>query len=162
MEMKDSGKRQQFEGGAVRDTAEGKPPYSLLPPYVWQYLPHGKWVTHFLLSRDVSYLDLLDIELLDTYGYDRLVRWLELGSKKYARFNWALGMGVSRCLDSLGRHLEALLKRKDDEDHAAAAMCNVSFIIHYLREIEAGRLDPKWNDLFDFNLYKQERVPNGN
>lgn len=29
--IKDSGKRQSFKGGAVRDTAEGKPRYELIP-----------------------------------------------------------------------------------------------------------------------------------
>jgi len=32
-EVKDSGKRQEFETGSVRDTAEGKGRYDLLPPY---------------------------------------------------------------------------------------------------------------------------------
>jgi ribosomal protein S27AE len=67
-------------------------------------------------------------------------------------------MYVTRCIDSLGRHLRALKDCKVDEDHAAAAMCNVSFIIHYIKEIEAGRLDPKWDDRFDFKLYAPSAV----
>ena len=31
-EIKDSGVREDFEGGAVRDTEEGKPRYDLIPP----------------------------------------------------------------------------------------------------------------------------------
>jgi hypothetical protein len=146
--MEDSGKRQQFDGGAVRDTAEGKPPYSLLPPYAWTALPYGEYVRDFVLSRDVVLLEDLFVRLVKDFGTLRFVRWLELGSQKYSRFNWAKGMYVSRCLDSLGRHLEALKAGLTNEDHAAAVMCNVAFIVHYVREMEAGRLDPKWNDLW--------------
>ena len=31
-EIEDSGKRQEFEGGAVRDTEDGKPRFDLIPP----------------------------------------------------------------------------------------------------------------------------------
>jgi hypothetical protein len=100
-------------------------------------------------------MEALFEELVASYGLDRFVRWLELGAKKYDRFNWAKGMYVTRCLDSLGRHLRDVMLGKEDEDHIAATMCNVAFIIHYIREIEARRLDSKWDDRFDFNLRKQ-------
>ena len=41
MPMHDSGHRQQFNGGAVRDTAEGKPRPDLLSPFAMRRL--GQW-----------------------------------------------------------------------------------------------------------------------
>ena len=41
--MKDSGERQQFSTGAVRDTAEGKPMLSLISPFAMRRLGH--WLT---------------------------------------------------------------------------------------------------------------------
>jgi hypothetical protein len=40
--MHDSGKRQQFKTGAVRDTAEGKPRIDLISPFALDRL--GKWL----------------------------------------------------------------------------------------------------------------------
>jgi len=40
--MKDSGSRQEFETGAVRDTAEGKPRPDLISPYA--NLREGRWL----------------------------------------------------------------------------------------------------------------------
>lgn len=40
--MEDSGKRQQFDSGAVRDTADGKPRIDLISPYAqWRI---GEWL----------------------------------------------------------------------------------------------------------------------
>ncbi len=40
MKMKDSGKRQEFESGAVRDTADGKPRPDLQSPYAQERIGH--------------------------------------------------------------------------------------------------------------------------
>lgn len=154
--MKDSGERQQFEGGAQRDSAAGKPQFSLLSPHVWEKLPFGRDIALFLLHRDVLYLESAFDGMLGMWGYTGLLEWLRQGSLKYSRFNWALGMNLSRVFDSLGRHLCAVERGDIDEDHGSACMCNMMFLIHYIKEMDAGRLDPKWNDLFDFNLYNKE------
>lgn len=169
MEMKDSGKRQEFEGGAVRDTAEGKPKMSLLSPHIYElaicgrspWAPEGhalygltKLVKDFMTTRDVYYLVEALKYCIEEIGVDRLCNWLELGAKKYEAFNWAKGMYITRCLDSLLRH--ARRWGSPDEDHPAAVMCNLMFIIHYVNEIEAGRLDPKWDDRFKFKQYAPE------
>lgn len=159
--MKDSGERQQFEGGAQRDTATGKPQFSLLSPVLWTNIGPdniGCYVRDYLLTGDIMYMNLLLDRLYERMGgEDRLLEWLRQGAAKYSRFNWALGLPVSRCLDSLGRHLRAVKAGKQDEDHEAASACNTMFIIHYHEMIRTGRLDPKWNDRFDFNLYKPEK-----
>lgn len=41
-EMHDSGKRQQFQTGAIRDAAEDKPRLELISP--WAYFRIGKWL----------------------------------------------------------------------------------------------------------------------
>ncbi len=149
----DSGKREQFDGGAQRDTAEGKPKFSLLSPWTWELVhqKYGLFVLVFLQNpKETGQLQDLLQALLSEIGIDRLCRWLELGAKKYSRFNWAKGMPLSRCIDSLGRHLDKAQRGvKDGEDHLAAAACNVMFLLHYCCEIQAGRMDAKWNDLGD-------------
>lgn len=115
--MHDSGKRQQFEGGAMRDTADGKPDLSLISPILMQRLGH----------------------------------WLTLGAKKYAPYNWAKGMPVMRCVASLLRHVYAWVMKQEDEDHLAAAACNVMFLMHYDQGMKDGWMDKeKWDDRPDF------------
>jgi hypothetical protein len=155
MEMKDSGERQQFDDGAMRDTAEGKPDMSLLGPYAWENLPHGTYVRDYMLTHDIQHMQKMFSLLVGTYSYARLCEWLRQGAVKYDRFNWARGMPISRCLASLGRHLLAMQNCADDEDHAAAAMCNVSFIIHYHRAIQDHMLPKHWDDVFEFNRMKE-------
>jgi hypothetical protein len=90
-------------------------------------------------------------DIMRTYGVARLCNWLELGAKKYRAFNWAKGMPMLRCFDSLGRHLAKLQAGEVDEDHLAAAMCNIMFILHYHEEVKAGRLSIQYFDIFDYN-----------
>ncbi len=150
-QLHDSGKREQFDGGAQRDTAEGKPKFSLLSPHAWVAVhpTYGLYVRNILLNpSNTNYLENLLLALLEHIGIARLCNWLELGAKKYSRFNWAKGMPLSRCIDSLGRHLDKAQRDVEDgEDHLAAAACNVMFLLHYCCEIQAGRMDAKWNDL---------------
>ncbi len=158
MEFKDSGERQQFEGGAQRDSATGKPQYHFFSPYLWPML-HPIWGRHirsFLLTKDVRFLYDCERAMREDVGLARLAEWLRLGALKYSEFNWAKGMTFTRVVDSLGRHFEKAWAGETDEDHGAAAYCNLMFLMHYVREIQEGRLDPKWDDLFNFNLYHPE------
>jgi hypothetical protein len=153
-EMKDSGKRQGFDTGAVRDTAEGKPDYGLLPPFAWSFVhpEYGNLVFLALIDEDpAGRFQQLYGQMITDMGTDRLLEWLRQGAEKYSAWNWAKGMPVSRCLASLGRHLAAMKRGDDDEDHGAAAMCNVSFIVHYLEGVAMGHLPPEINDLFNFD-----------
>ena len=131
-ELKDSGGRTSFESGAVRDSSEGKANMHWLPPFFWErYGQVGKRIKLFLQEGEVAHLKIALKSMISSYGLKRLCDHLEAGASKYAAFNWAKGMPVSRCLDSLGRHLESLRKGEEDEDHAAAAMCNLAFMVHY-------------------------------
>jgi hypothetical protein len=166
MEMKDSGERQQFEGGAQRDTATGKPKMGLLSPYAHKLCVRATvegslpidmraelhildWnITTYVLSKNCIYLQEAFEMLLTWYGFGRLCDWLEKGSIKYSAFNWAKGMPFSRVMDSYLRHRVRILD--NDEDHPAAMMCNLMFLWHYEHAIRDGLLPEKWNDLFSF------------
>jgi len=153
--LKDSGKRQEFTTGAVRDTAEGKLRWSLLPPRVWRLAMTPSacetwmmpYVFRYLHNADPTCLmDGLKEELTkNPPALQRLAEHLRKGAEKYQPFNWVKGIPVTRCLDSLGRHLNALCNDEKDEDHYAAALCNLVFIITYH---EQGR-----RELLDFPGY---------
>ncbi len=95
-EIKDSGARQEFASGAVRDITGQKPRPDLISPFFME----------------------------------RLGQHLGQGAKKYSPWNWAKGIPNSRCYESLMRHLMQFAKGDTDEDHLAAAACNLMFMIH--------------------------------
>lgn len=95
-EIKDSGERQEFASGAVRDITGQKPRPDLISPFFME----------------------------------RLGQHLGQGAKKYSAWNWAKGIPNSRCYESLMRHLMQFAKGYTDEDHLAAAACNIMFMIH--------------------------------
>lgn len=110
--MHDSGKREQFATGAIRDTSDGKGRFDLISPEV----------------------------------LFRLAAWVEQGAKKYEDRNWEKGIPISRCFNSAMRHLVKYLAGWDDEDHLAAVVCNVMFIMHfekYMPEMQDLRSDRK-------------------
>jgi hypothetical protein len=155
LQIKTSGAEQKFEQGAVRDTAANKPIMSLLSPHLFGThlaFQGGEYVRSFLLTRNPEHLEhLLDTMLAKPDGYEKLCLWLKLGAERYAPYNWTKGMPISRCVDSIGRHMLAMHRGATDELHDAALMCNLMFVIHYMHEIREGRLDPKWNDLWAYD-----------
>lgn len=70
-------------------------------------------------------------DLITPFGIDRLAKWYELGSAKYADRNWEKGMPFSRYVDSAKRHLNKFVMGMTDEDHLAAAAWNIFAIIHH-------------------------------
>lgn len=98
---KDSGERQQYASGMVRDTEEGKPRFDLLRPLGIPY--QEQMLTRFaeLLAR---------------------------GAEKYGDRNWEKARGqeeLNRYHSSAARHFEQWLAGEFDEDHAAAVMFNL-------------------------------------
>lgn len=163
-ELKTSGKEQSFSTGAVRDTADNKRQWHLVSPYFIQQAgfkePEHIGVLYainavclFILHRKIDNL----IEAF--YGldgkYDDMIAHLEKGAIRYKPFNWSLGLPISRCLDSLHRHLQALRMEQTDEDHRAAAKCNIMFIVHYLCAIKDGHLPKELDDMPDFKNIKE-------
>lgn len=79
-------------------------------------------------------------DLITPFGLDRLAKWYELGSSKYADRNWEKGMPFSRYLDSARRHLNKFVMGMEDEDHLAAACWNIMAIMHH-QELKQNELD---------------------
>ena len=103
----DSGKREEFASGMVRDTEEGKVRYDLLLPAA--------------LTEESS----------------MLIRWAKLltrGAVKYSADNWLKADGeaeFARAKSSLWRHFISYIRGVDDgEDHAAAIIFNLQVLEH--------------------------------
>jgi hypothetical protein len=100
-ETKDSGKREEYDSGMVRDTQDGKPRFDLLIP--------------------------LDVP----YRHQFLTRVAELlgrGAEKYSDRNWEKASGsaeLDRFKSSAHRHLMQWVAGESDEDHAAAVVFNL-------------------------------------
>lgn len=100
-ETKDSGAREEFDSGMVRDTEKGKARFDLI-------LPLGV-----------------------PYSEQMLTRFAELmarGADKYGDRNWERARGeeeLRRYHSSALRHLQQWVAGETDEDHAAAVMFNV-------------------------------------
>lgn len=103
-DIKDSGARQEFEGGAVRDTEDGKLDYSNL--FVW-FEPMGtRYAAHMTKGR-AKYPDP------------------EPGVPNWTLFE-ATPENLARTERSLDRHYKAYRMGKTDEDHAAAIIFNLN------------------------------------
>lgn len=102
--IKDSGARQEFDGGAVRDTEEGKLDFSNL--FVW-FEPMGtRYVAHMTKGRS-KYPDP------------------EPGVPNWSLFE-ATPETLARTERSLDRHYKAYRMGQTDEDHAAAILFNLN------------------------------------
>ena len=117
--LKDSGERQGFSTGSVRDTEEGKGQPSRIS-------------TLFLRKLAVH---------------------TQAGLAKYGDRNWEKGQPLSRYIDSMQRHLWAVMEGQDDEDHVAAMAWNVMAFVHTQMMIELGGLPADLNDLADYSAW---------
>lgn len=101
---KDSGERQQFGSGMVRDTDSGKPRFDLIVPEIMPY------------------------------DETMLYRWAALmgrGAEKYGDRNWEKAAGeeeLKRARGSVWRHFMQWYHGEEDEDHASAIFFNVAEI----------------------------------
>ena len=80
------------------------------------------------------------LELISPIFISRLGAWLAEGAKKYNDRNWERGIPADRSMGSLLRHINAHREGLTDEDHMAAAACNVMFIIHTEEMVRRGKL----------------------
>lgn len=100
-EVKDSGKRQEFASGMVRDTQDGKTDYTRVldgPMY-------DRWAIH-VTKGEIKYPDV-------SPGVP----------------NWTLASGEAekiRFKKSAARHFRQWLRGDTDEDHAAATFFNIN------------------------------------
>jgi hypothetical protein len=127
--IKDSGQRQEFDGGAMRDTEDGKLDYSNL--FVW-FEPMGtRYVEHMTKGRS-KYPDP------------------EPGVPNWSLFE-ATPETLARTQRSLDRHYKAYRMGLKDEDHAAAILFNLNLAEKIrqalaLAQIEAEGYDIAWAD----------------
>lgn len=112
-EVKDSGARQSFDTGAVRDTQDGKP-------------------------RIDAVLRWLPMEALM-----RVARHYQNGADKYDEDNYRKGIPASRCLSSAARHLFQYIKGDRSEDHLSAVVFNILCVILWEVEQRDDLLDTK-------------------
>ena len=98
---KDSGKREEYDSGMVRDTQDGKPRFDLL-------IPNGIPFRAQFLTR--------------------VAELLGRGAEKYSDRNWERASGseeLDRFQSSAQRHMMQWLTGESDEDHAAAVVFNL-------------------------------------
>ncbi len=100
-ETKDSGAREQYDSGMVRDTQDGKPRFDLL---ILRGIPYREQ----MLTRDAELL--------------------ARGAQKYGERNFEKAQGkeeLERYHSSALRHLMQWIAGETDEDHAAAVRFNI-------------------------------------
>ena len=142
--IKDSGTRQEFDSGAVRDIQEGKGRCDLLPLDVvaeyyyrafgeedsaWRTItPISKFVktgeSHWLMLALVAFVDESDF----TSHSDMFLavsKHFEEGAKKYGENNWQKGLPVRCYINSAIRHYLKWLRGDTDEPHDRAFVWNI-------------------------------------
>lgn len=117
-EIKDSGKRQEFSGGMVRDTTDGKVDYTR----VLDGPMFDRWAAH-LTKGERKYADI---------------------SPGVA--NWTLASGEAelvRFRKSAMRHFRQWLRGDTDEDHAAATFFNINGAEYVKERMRQSFVSPK-------------------
>jgi len=107
-QVKDSGKREQFESGMMRDTTEGKVDYTL----VLDGPMFARWAEH-LTKGAVKY---------------KKRNWMQAnGQAEYDRFR-----------ESAMRHFMQWIEGNTDEDHAAAVFFNINGACYVKDKLDQG------------------------
>ena len=132
--LKDSGNRQQFESGAVRDIQEGKGRCDLLPLDIVGDLldaPELKLIEKFKMTKDVKFLYEAIKYFAITTETDIYTLMLELskhfesGAVKYGENNWMKGIDLHCYLSSGARHFLEYKRGDTDEPHNRAFVWNM-------------------------------------
>ena len=139
--IKDSGKRTEFETGAVRDLREGKGRCDLMPLHViaqtFQSVGDGAadvftYLDDFVNSKSVVYLYIILREVIGMSNGQTIANMFldvaihfEEGAKKYGENNWQKGIPVHCYLDSAIRHYLKSIRGDDDEPHMRAFIWNI-------------------------------------
>lgn len=121
--VKDSGVREEYANGFVRDTEEGKEDFVRLfsDPQI-----------HAAIVKEPRLLDFLATDGAHLVPPEMLIRWavhMHKGARKYGEANWRQARGlvaIARFCRSFCRHSVKWLRGDRDEDHAVAIMFNVS------------------------------------
>ena len=136
--IKDSGKKEEFSTGAVRDIQTGKGRCDLLPLDIVAEFMTSKTdkdvlelFAEFQDSGDYKCLVNAAAKFADEYFADRETAVLEYaiqlenGAIKYGPRNWQKGIPLDRYVDSGIRHYMKHLRGDNDERHDRAALWNM-------------------------------------
>lgn len=148
--IQDSGERQTFKTGAVRDISEGKGRCDYLPLMTVKHIldEYGKWsrleikqgkplsvlelVQGYLVTSETWYLTWAFCCFVDE-AFDKdihgaiieLSKHYEDGAKKYEPHNWKRGIPMHCYIDSAVRHYMKHLRGDKDEPHNRAVIWNL-------------------------------------
>ena len=149
--IKDSGERREFETGAVRDMAEGKGRFDLMPlseaaglfdkdHRLYRIIMDLSCMLNFsskspdpfvtnAIYNFIAYCknkDFEDVTLSDVAEYMLEVAiHFEEGAKKYGEHNWEKGLPLNSYIDSATRHLMKHISGMTDERHDRAFIWNL-------------------------------------
>ena len=149
--IKDSGERREFETGAVRDMAEGKGRFDLMPLSEMANLfgenhrilriimdlsqmldPGLRYSEPFATNAIYNFIaycknkDFDDVTVSDIAEYMLEVAiHFEEGAKKYGEHNWEKGLPLNSYIDSATRHLMKHISGMTDERHDRAFIWNM-------------------------------------
>lgn len=99
--------------------------------------------------------------LIHPYFLQRLAAHMTKGAVKYDSWNWTKGIPISRSWESLNRHLLEFAMGMEDEDHLAAAVANLQFIIVTKAMVKAGMLPAELDDMMDWSMMTKEFIEAG-
>ena len=148
--IQDSGKRREFETGAVRDIAEGKGRCDLLPLDIISSIYGDKILSliyGFILTGETEFLRNVitqfsaDIFVSPHQAILELAKHYEDGCRKYGERNWEKGILLHCFIDSAIRHYLKFLDGQTDERHDRAVLWNLYGALWTLQH------HPEMNDL---------------
>ena len=134
--IKDSGERREFATGAVRDMAEGKGRFDLVPIntiaslgfneddflyYIGEYQRTGE-VKNLYTATNVV---LASMFTTPYHAYLELAKHFENGMRKYGIDNWKKGIETRSYIDSAVRHYCKHKAGFNDEPHDVACLWNL-------------------------------------
>lgn len=149
--IKDSGERREFETGAVRDMAEGKGRFDLMPlsemanlfrdndnifciimNLSWMLDPESKCPEPFVTSAIYNFIAYCKNKNIDDVTIGDIAEYMlevaihfEEGAKKYGEHNWEKGLPLESYIDSATRHLMKHISGMTDERHDRAFIWNM-------------------------------------
>lgn len=137
--IKDSGKREEFKSGAVRDSQEGRGRCDLLPLdcLVGEYGEDPVLLSIYQFQRDnalesienaIKFFEADAFENEETAILELSIHYQD-GAAKYGDNNWQKGLPVSRYLSSAIRHYLKFRRGDQDEPHDRAVLWNLTAVI---------------------------------
>lgn len=133
--IKDSGERRTFDTGAVRDMAEGKGRFDIMPLLEIGEELEDEFLIHMALEHyETAFRTVADMFWVNRYeAMLDLAQHFENGLKKYGKDNWKKGIPVDSYIDSSVRHYCKAKAGWKDEPHERACLWNLICLIWTIR-----------------------------